>query len=69
MSTLGTSGPAPSTSGATSTGTLSGSRTTSLPGFDDSAPLLQVTDLNVRFPTEDGLVHAVRGVNYTPASR
>ncbi len=27
--------------------------------------LLEVTDLNVRFPTEDGIVHAVRGVNYT----
>ncbi len=26
--------------------------------------LLEVTDLNVRFPTEDGIVHAVRGVNY-----
>ena len=47
-----------------STGTLSRGRTTSLPGFDPSAPLLQVSDLNVRFPTEDGLVHAVRGVDY-----
>jgi len=27
--------------------------------------LLEVTDLNVRFPTEDGIVHAVRGVDYT----
>jgi oligopeptide/dipeptide ABC transporter ATP-binding protein len=65
MSTLGTPGPAASSSGATSTGTLSRGRTQSLPGFDASAPLLQVTDLNVRFPTEDGLVHAVRGVDYT----
>jgi oligopeptide/dipeptide ABC transporter ATP-binding protein len=65
MSTLGTSGPVASGSGATSTGTLSRGRTQSLPGFDASAPLLQVTDLNVRFPTEDGLVHAVRGVDYT----
>ena len=65
MSTPGTSGPAASGSGATSAGTLSGGRTTSLPGFDASAPLLEVTDLNVRFPTEDGLVHAVRGVDYT----
>ena len=65
MSTLGTSG---SGSGATSTGTLSRGRTQSLPGFDQSAPLLQVTDLNVRFPTEDGLVHAVRGVDYTLSS-
>jgi peptide/nickel transport system ATP-binding protein len=57
-----------STTGATavsSTGTLSRGRTQSLPGFDASAPLLEVTDLNVRFPTEDGLVHAVRGVDYT----
>ncbi|WP_369136837.1 ABC transporter ATP-binding protein [Modestobacter versicolor] len=57
-----------STNGATavsSSGTLSKGRTQSLPGFDASAPLLEVTDLNVRFPTEDGLVHAVRGVDYT----
>src|SRR3954453_19804856 len=57
-----------STNGATavsSSGTLSRGRTQSLPGFDASAPLLQVTDLNVRFPTEDGLVHALRGVDYT----
>jgi oligopeptide/dipeptide ABC transporter ATP-binding protein len=61
MSTPGTSG----ATAASSTGTLSRGRTRSLPGFDASAPLLQVTDLNVRFPTEDGLVHAVRGVDYT----
>jgi glutathione transport system ATP-binding protein len=65
MSTPGTSGLATTGSGATSTGTLSRGRTTGLPGFDASAPLLQVSDLNVRFPTEDGLVHAVRGVDYT----
>jgi oligopeptide/dipeptide ABC transporter ATP-binding protein len=70
MSTLGTTGTgtAGATSvGATSTGTLSqaGSRTTSLGGFDPSAPLLHVDDLNVRFPTEDGWVHAVRGVDYS----
>ncbi|KGH45423.1 peptide ABC transporter ATPase [Modestobacter caceresii] len=62
MSTIGTTGP--TTSGATSTGTMNQGRTTSLPGFDPNAPLLEVTDLNVRFPTEDGLVHAVRGVDY-----
>jgi oligopeptide/dipeptide ABC transporter ATP-binding protein len=65
MSTPGIIGPVASSSGATSTGTLSRGRTQSLPGFDASAPLLQVTDLNVRFPTEDGSVHAVRGVDYT----
>jgi peptide/nickel transport system ATP-binding protein len=69
MSTLGTTGTGTSGApavGATSSGTLSqaGSRTTSLGGFDPSAPLLQVSDLNVRFPTEDGSVHAVRGVDY-----
>jgi peptide/nickel transport system ATP-binding protein len=55
-------------SGATSVGTLSPQQDTAgqqLPGFDPSAPLLQVSDLNVRFPTDDGLVHAVRGVDYT----
>src|ERR1700712_3924139 len=65
MSTPGPSGPAVSGSGATSTGTLSRGRTQSLPGFDASAPLLQVSDLNVRFPTGDGKVNAVRGVDYT----
>ncbi len=28
-------------------------------------PLLEVRDLNVRFPSEDGIVHAVRGVSYS----
>ncbi len=27
-------------------------------------PVLEVSDLNVRFPSEDGVVHAVRGVNF-----
>ena len=72
MSTLGSSGTGASAAGATavgasSTGTLShaGSRTTNLGGFDPAAPLLEVVDLNVRFPTEDGAVHAVRGVDYS----
>jgi oligopeptide/dipeptide ABC transporter ATP-binding protein len=30
----------------------------------DTEPLLEVADLHVRFPTEDGVVHAVRGVSY-----
>jgi oligopeptide/dipeptide ABC transporter ATP-binding protein len=74
MSTPGTTGSGLPAAGATavgapssqsSSGTLTRGRTTSLAGFDADAPLLQVTDLNVRFPTEDGLVHAVRGVDYT----
>ncbi len=70
MSTLGTSGTGASGAGATavgasSTGTLSTGGTAGTGDVDPSAPLLQVTDLNVRFPTEDGSVHAVRGVDYT----
>ncbi|MGY2080518.1 ABC transporter ATP-binding protein [Modestobacter sp. SYSU DS0657] len=67
MSTSPGSTPAGSTlAGATPLGSLSDSRTTGgRDGADPNAPLLEVTDLNVRFPTEDGLVHAVRGVDYT----
>ena len=52
--------------GAASAGTLAPERARAhrLKGYDPSAPLLEVSDLNVRFPTEDGLVHAVRGVTY-----
>src|SRR5436190_2952903 len=32
-------------------------------------PLLEVRDLTVTFPTEDGVVNAVRGVSYTLAER
>src|SRR3954468_20393981 len=64
MSTLGTSGPA-APAGATSVGTLSPERAHSLPGFDPTAPLLEVDNLEVSFPTQNGLVHAVRGVSYT----
>jgi oligopeptide/dipeptide ABC transporter ATP-binding protein len=51
--------------GATSVGTLSPERAHSLPGFDPTAPLLDVDDLRVSFPTQDGVVNAVRGVSYT----
>ncbi len=36
---------------------------------ETTAPLLSVEDLAVRFPTEDGVVNAVRGVSYTLAER
>jgi peptide/nickel transport system ATP-binding protein len=68
MSTPEALGSGMPTSGATSTGTLSPQRRSaahSLPGFDESAPLLEVADLHVRFPTQDGEVHAVRGVDNT----
>jgi oligopeptide/dipeptide ABC transporter ATP-binding protein len=67
MSTPEVAGSSTPTSGATSTGTLTPQRrhaAHSLPGFDPSAPLLEVSDLQVRFPTQDGEVHAVRGVDY-----
>ncbi|MDU0348987.1 ABC transporter ATP-binding protein [Actinomyces sp. MRS3W] len=34
-----------------------------LPDPSAAAPLLEVSDLRVSFPSEDGVVHAVRGVN------
>ena len=37
-----------------------------LPERQEGVPVLQIRDLNVRFPSEDGVVHAVRGaVSYT----
>src|SRR4051812_40149965 len=64
MSLQETSGPG-APAGATSVGTLQPERAHSLPGFDPTAPLLEVDNLEVSFPTQDGLVHAVRGVSYT----
>ncbi|NYJ06483.1 ABC transporter ATP-binding protein [Petropleomorpha daqingensis] len=64
MTTQETSGSG-TPAGATSIGTLAPERAHSLPGFDPTAPLLEVDDLQVSFPTQDGLVHAVRGVSYT----
>ena len=74
MSSNGTAGPGvpagatpAGATGTSSVGTLQpredGVRR--LPGYDPAAPLLQVEDLQVRFPTGDGLVNAVRGVSYT----
>lgn len=37
--------------------------TTDIPQRTDGVPVLEVRDLNVTFPSEDGKVHAVRGVN------
>jgi oligopeptide/dipeptide ABC transporter ATP-binding protein len=64
LSTQETSGSG-TPAGATSIGTLAPERAHSLPGFDPNAALLEVDDLQVSFPTQDGLVHAVRGVTYT----
>jgi oligopeptide/dipeptide ABC transporter ATP-binding protein len=66
MSTIGTSGPG-LPAGASSAGTLApeAGRAQSLPGFDPTAPLLEVSDLQVKFGTGDGVVNAVRGVDYT----
>src|SRR3954466_1401856 len=64
MSLQETSGPG-ALAGATSVGTLAQDRAHSLPGFDPTAPLLEVDNLEVGFPTQDGLVNAVRGVSYT----
>ncbi|MDO5721935.1 MAG: ABC transporter ATP-binding protein [Actinomycetaceae bacterium] len=36
---------------------------TPIPERQAGVPVLQITDLNVTFPSEDGAVHAVRGVN------
>ncbi|WP_418605582.1 dipeptide ABC transporter ATP-binding protein [Georgenia sp. SUBG003] len=36
-----------------------------VPTRTEGTPVLQVEDLDVRFPSEDGAVHAVRGVNFS----
>ncbi len=41
------------------------SDSTGLPVRTEGTPVLAVRDLNVRFPSEDGVVHAVRGVDLT----
>jgi oligopeptide/dipeptide ABC transporter ATP-binding protein len=68
MSTIGSYGSGASTTGTTSVEVISSSQERGAwdaAALSASAPLLEVRDLNVRFPTEDGLVHAVRGVDYT----
>jgi oligopeptide/dipeptide ABC transporter ATP-binding protein len=35
------------------------------PSETGKEPILEVSDLDVKFPTEDGIVHAVRGVSYS----
>ena len=34
-----------------------------LPSRNDDSPVLDISDLHVRFPSEDGVVHAIRGVD------
>lgn len=36
-----------------------------LPVATEGVPVVEVSDLNVSFPSEDGTVHAVRGVNFS----
>ncbi|MEM9562252.1 MAG: ABC transporter ATP-binding protein [Actinomycetota bacterium] len=45
--------------------TVENPSTDALPDRNDGSPVLEITDLNVRFPSEDGVVHAVRGVSFT----
>ncbi|MCF6745164.1 ABC transporter ATP-binding protein [Blastococcus sp. KM273128] len=67
MTSIEPGGRGTSTAGATSYDVLSSGRGAAAdPAARSSSDLLlEVRDLNVRFPTEDGLVHAVRGVDYT----
>ncbi len=44
---------------------LSGSAADAGIELSETAPLLEVTDLQVDFPTDDGIVHAVRGVSFS----
>jgi oligopeptide/dipeptide ABC transporter ATP-binding protein len=51
------------------TGTISASEPGELRREHGEGPLLEVRDLTVKFPTEDGIVNAVRGVSYSLAER
>lgn len=42
--------------------------TNEIPEPKPGVPALEITDLNVRFPSEDGIVHAVRGVGLSVQS-
>ncbi len=68
MTPFGTSGRPGTDAGATSTDSFSSEGRVpggDPDGFVPGAPLLEVEDLQVRFATEDGSVHAVRGVDYS----
>jgi oligopeptide/dipeptide ABC transporter ATP-binding protein len=54
---------------AEQTPAVDGQRARRAPRVRAEGPLLQVDNLSVDFPTEDGVVHAVRGVSYTLAER
>ncbi|PHP51734.1 ABC transporter ATP-binding protein [Actinomyces ruminis] len=50
---------------ATRPGTNAAVESQELPNRTADAPLLEVSDLHVSFPSEDGRVHAVRGIDLT----
>ncbi|MFC7404980.1 dipeptide ABC transporter ATP-binding protein [Georgenia alba] len=47
------------------TGSRPRETTAGVPTRRPGVPVLEVDDLNVRFPSEDGVVHAVRGVSFS----